>query len=76
LLKDAKFLWSERQEEAFQTLKNYFTSEQVLRMPDPMKPLQIETNASQCAIAAILSIKINDLWYPSTFISRSLSTAK
>ena len=55
LKKDAPFEWTEECEKAFQTLKEKFTTYPVLRMPDQMKPFQIEADASKYALGAVLT---------------------
>jgi hypothetical protein len=55
LLKDAKFDWSSKCAVAFDALKTTFTSFPVLRHYDFNKSCTIETDASDFAIAAVLS---------------------
>ena len=45
--KDREFKWTEDFQKAFDTLKKKFTTYPVLRMPDPMKPFQIEADTSK-----------------------------
>ena len=45
----------EEQQSAFDTLKNKFTEEPVLIMPDSTKPFQIEADTSKYATGAILT---------------------
>jgi hypothetical protein len=71
------WLWTELQQKAFQELKNEVTSERVLIIPKPGKPFRMETDASDFAIAAILS-QLDDegKWRPVAFLSRSLNDAE
>jgi hypothetical protein len=75
--KDAKSLnWDDPVYlEAFENLKNAFTSAPVLRVPDVTKPFFIETDASKFAIGQVLSQvdpKDNEL-HPVAYRSRSLA---
>jgi hypothetical protein len=71
------WLWTELQQKAFQELKDEVTSEWVLIIPKPGKPFRMETDASDFAIAAILSqLDNNGKWRPVAFLSRSLNDAE
>ena len=54
LKKDMNFDWSSKCQEAFNILKQRFTEEPVLRMPDQTWPFQIEADASKYATGAVL----------------------
>jgi hypothetical protein len=71
------WLWTELQQKAFQELKNEVTSKQVLIIPKPGRPFRMETDASDFAIAAILS-QLDDegKWRLVAFLSRSLNNAE
>jgi len=53
--KNTPWLWSEDCQQAFDTLKSTFTSAPVLTHWDPNAPIFIESDASNYALAAILS---------------------
>ena len=53
--KDTPFTWTEKEEQAFTTLKKKVTEQPVLIMPDPSKPFEVETDASDFAIGGVLS---------------------
>ncbi len=53
--KDTEFKWEEQHKQAFQKIYNAVTLDPVLLLLDPSKPFEIETNASDFAIAAQLS---------------------
>ena len=53
--KDTLFLWTPEAHNAFSALKANFLSAPVLVHPDPTRPFQVETDASDFAIGAILS---------------------
>eukprot|EP00253_Pinus_taeda_P026554 PITA_26554 len=50
-----KFFWSETQQRAFSELKNRLCSKPVLTLPDLQQPFEIETDASDYAIGAVLT---------------------
>ena len=55
LKKDQKFKWTQECQLAFDTLKQKFTEEPVLMMPDQSRPYQIEADASKYASEAVLT---------------------
>ncbi|XP_069486342.1 uncharacterized protein [Ambystoma mexicanum] len=55
LKKDAPFLWTTTQEEAFQRLQTEFTQAPILAQPDINRPFIVETDASNYAIGAVLN---------------------
>ncbi|KAF8663356.1 hypothetical protein AX14_006995, partial [Amanita brunnescens Koide BX004] len=69
--------WTQFQQEAFQKLKDEITSERTLMIPKPGRPFRMETDASDFAIAAILSQLDEDgIWKPIAFMSKSLNEAE
>ncbi len=77
LQKKTKWNWSQRQEEAFETLKERFASEPVLMMPDQGKPFILECDASKYASGAILSqMDQNGDKRPVAFLSQSFNQAE
>ena len=69
--------WTQFQQEAFQRLKDEITSERILMIPKPGRPFRMETDASDFAIAAILSQLDEDgIWKPIAFMSKSLNEAE
>ncbi|GBM97906.1 Retrovirus-related Pol polyprotein from transposon 17.6 [Araneus ventricosus] len=48
-----KFEWSEREQLAFEELKNYLISEPCLALPDFSKPFSVFTDASKYALGAV-----------------------
>ena len=61
---------------AFQTLKDIISSNDVLVFPDFQKPFELTTDASDKALGAVLSQKGHDGDRPITFISRTLSATE
>ena len=53
--KDKKFEWTNECQESFNILKQCFTKEPILLMPDHSKPFQIESDASKVATGAVLT---------------------
>jgi len=75
--KDQKWEWMERQEKAFKKLKERFTKELVLAVPDLDKKMRMEVDASDYAMGGILSMECEDeRWRPVVFLSKSLNETK
>ena len=58
--KDVKWKWEQKHQEAFEALKEAFTKRPVLIIPDDDKPFELETDASDYAIGAVLSQRDNE----------------
>jgi len=72
--KDKKWNWTERQEKAFRELKERFTKEPVLAVPDLDKKLRVEVDASDYVTGGVLSMEGEDgKWRPVAFLSKSLN---
>jgi hypothetical protein len=65
----SKFFWSKSQQKAFGELKHRLCSAPVLTLPDLQQPFEIETDASNYAIGAILTQHV----YPVAYHSETLS---
>jgi len=79
LRQEVKFQWGESQEAAFLKITILFTSGKtpILRHYDPDRPALLETDASDFAIAGILSQKFEDgKIHPVRFVSRKLTPAE
>jgi RNase H-like domain found in reverse transcriptase len=75
--KDETFSWSNDAQCAFESLKSAFISAPVLRHFDPKLCIILETDASDYAIAAILSqVDENNEIRPVTFCSHSMQHAE
>jgi hypothetical protein len=75
--KNAPWHWSPACTEAFELLKRAFTSAPILHHFDPALPPIVETDASDYAIAGILSVRTdNDEVHPVAFFSRTLTGAE
>ena len=53
--KGAKFIWTDRHQKAFETLKNHLSSDDLMAFPDVQRPYRLYTDASDFAIGAILT---------------------
>ena len=74
LKKDRKFDWDPNCQRAFDTLKQRFTEEPVLVMPDQTKPFQIECDTSKYASGAVLTqLDSNGDRHPCAFLSKTFS---
>eukprot|EP00253_Pinus_taeda_P036455 PITA_36455 len=67
-----EFFWSETEQRAFSKLKNYLYSAPVLTLPYLQQPFEIETDASDYAIGAILTQHGNPMAYHSETLSETV----
>ena len=75
--KENKWSWGEKQQKAFEELKERFTTEPVLVTPDLDKEMRVEADVSDFATGGVLSMKCEDeRWRPVAYISKSLNKAK
>ncbi|KAI2645796.1 Transposon Tf2-8 polyprotein [Labeo rohita] len=70
--------WSPAAYEAFQRLKNIFSTAPLLHHPDPELPFTVEVDASTTGVGAVLSQAVGEppLLHPCAFFSRKLSPAE
>jgi RNase H-like domain found in reverse transcriptase/Reverse transcriptase (RNA-dependent DNA polymerase) len=72
--KDKKFKWSTDCQEAFDTMKKWFTEEPVLLMPNQSKPFQIKSDTSKVATGVVLTqLDPNGDRHPVEFLSKTFS---
>ena len=75
--KEMKQSWGEKQQKAFEELKERFTTELVLVTPDLDKEMRVEADASDFAMGEVLSMKCKDeRWRPVAYISKLLNEAE
>ena len=75
--KGVEWKWTKRQQEAWKNLKELLSSEVVLTLYDPNKPLKLDTDASPTGLGAVLSHTMPDgSERPIEFISRTLTAAE
>ena len=71
--KDKAFTWGSTEANAFASLKTQFTTTPILTYPDNNCQFRLETDASDFATRAVLSIQKGDKWHPVTFSSHAMS---
>ncbi|KAK6218056.1 reverse transcriptase domain protein [Colletotrichum tabaci] len=72
--KDTTFEWTNEQDKAFEDIKQQVLSEPVLMIPDPRKPFELETDASDYAIGGQLGQRDKEgRLHPCGFFSKKLS---
>ncbi len=73
-----RLTWSPTARQAFQTLKERFTTAPILHHPDPEREFVVEVDASSTGIGAVLSQRQGDplKLYPCAFYSRKLTPAE
>ena len=72
--KEQKWDWIEKQEKAFGELKERFTKEPVLAVPDLDKKMKMEVDALDYATGGVLYMECEDeKWRPVAFLSKSLN---
>ena len=75
--KENKWSWRERQQKAFEELKERFMMEPVLVTPDLDKEMRVEVDTSDFAMGEVLSMKCEDeKWRPVAYIFKSLNEAE
>ena len=71
--KDKVFTWGEAEAGAFAQLKHCFTTVPILAYPNNDCQFRLETDASDFATGAVLSILKDDKWHPVAFSSHAMS---
>ena len=72
--KEEKWKWGDKQQGAFEQLKQVFTSRPLLVAPDINKEFRVEANTSNFATGGVLSVKCEDgKWRPVAYISKFLN---
>ena len=74
--KDTPWSWDDRVQAAFNDLKQAFTSAPILTHWIPDSPIVVETDASDYALAAIISTYVDGDIHPITFHSRTFNSAE
>ncbi|KAM3460760.1 hypothetical protein MY5147_009988 [Beauveria neobassiana] len=71
--KDVGFKWTDPEAEAFQKIKDLVTKEPVMKAPDPEKPYELETDASDYALGGQLGQRDDEgRLHPVAFFSKKL----
>lgn len=76
LRKDTTWKWTNKQESAFQEVKDLLQTAPVLAHYDPSSPLVLACDASPYGVGAVLSTVIDGQEHPVGFVSRSLTKAE
>ena len=66
---DEIWMWTDEQENSFQTLKDTLTSDTIMTYFDPSKETELWVDASPVGLAAILSQENKIVWYASRALS-------
>ena len=74
--KGQAFVWSEQCDDAFKMLKSKMADSPVLAHPDFQEPFILDTDASDMAIGAVLSQKLNGQEYVIAYASRTLTKSE
>ena len=74
--KNQKFLWTKECNDAFETLKEKMVSSPILAHPDFTKPFILDTDASDQAIGAVLSQRIEGKEHVIAYASRTLTKSE
>ena len=75
--KDYVWKWGSEEQKAFDELKRKFVEKPILAMVDTMRPMRIETDASDFATGAILSMLCEDeKWHPCAYLSKGLNNVE
>ena len=74
--KDTRFIWTEKQERAFQQLKQACIQSPTLMLFDTKKPVQVETDASDLAMSACLTQEHNGKIHPKAYFSGKMTPAE
>ena len=71
--KDKAFTWGTAEANTFASLKTRFTTAPILAYPDNDCQFRLETDASDFATSAVLSILKDNKWHPVAFSSHAMS---
>jgi len=72
--KDVKFTWGEKEQAAFEKLKELITTAPILIFPNDHRTYRVEADSSDVATGAVLSQESDDgKWHPIAFLSKSLN---
>ena len=74
--KNKTWSWIEREEQAFNKLKNALINSPILKLPLPDQPYVLQTDASDIAIGAVLSQIQDNVEHPIAYASRTLNNAE
>ena len=77
LTRNLEWQWGPEQQKAFEQLKRKIAYEVTLAIPNQKGQFRMETNASDFAVATILSqMQDNNIWRPVAFFSKAMNPAE
>jgi len=74
--KMVRFSWTPQAQEAFERLKQALMDATLFAFPVPYLPCILDTDASEVAIGAVLSQKVDGDEHPTAFFSRVMNPAQ
>ena len=74
--KDIPYVWTEKQQNAFETLKHQLSTAPILISPDPSLPYTVTTDASGFAVGAVLTQDQGHGQQPIAFMSKKMQPAE
>ena len=74
--KNKTWSWTEREEQAFNRLKNALINFPILKLPLPDQAYVLQTDASDIVIGAVLSQIQDNVEHPIAYASRTLNNAE
>ena len=74
--KNKTWSWTEREEQAFNKLKNALINSPILKLPLPDQAYILQTDALDIAIGAVLLQIQDNMEHPIAYASRMLNNAK
>ena len=75
--KNEPFEWTEKRQQAFEKLKEIFTTTPVLIQPNPEAPYRVITDASDYATGAcLLQPDQDNAWRPVSYLSKAMTAAE
>ena len=73
LRKDVPFIWDDKTQTAFETLRNKLCEAPILIFPDFKSPFYLITDASGYAVSGVLTQKVNGMELVVSYVSRALN---
>ena len=69
-------MWTEKHQEAFETLKKALMQAPILHLPSFSQPFQLFTDASDSSIGALLTQEVDGVYKPIYYLSHHLSNTQ
>ena len=76
LVNDAKFVWDEKCQKIFEELKQFLTTEPIVRAPNWKLPFEVMCDASDLAMGAVLGQREDGKPYVIYYASKTLNEAQ